>query len=138
MSVKYNVVERGNPSDAGAPKKYYPSIVSSGRKNMRQIAMRITEISTVSSTDTMAVIEAFLNVIPQELAAGNIVELGDFGSFWLKTTTEGAETAEAVRANQIKTVLPRFMPGKEFKKVLDTMEFSKAATTTPPPAEPAP
>jgi predicted histone-like DNA-binding protein len=138
MTVKYTVVERGNPSDASAPKKFYPSISSSGRKSMRQLSGRIAEISTVSSTDTMAVIEAFLSVIPQELAAGNIVELGDFGSFWLKTTAEGAETAEAVRASQIKTVLPRFMPGKEFKKVLNTVEFSKAANTTPPPAEPTP
>ena len=31
MSVKFNVVERGNPSNREAPKKFYPSIQSSGR-----------------------------------------------------------------------------------------------------------
>ncbi len=126
MTVKYNVVERGNPSDREAPKKFYPSIASSGRKTLRQIAGRITEISTVSTADTMAVLEALLTVIPQELASGNIVELGDFGNFWLKTTSEGAATAEEVRATQIGGVLPRFNPGKEFKKVLDVIEFHKA------------
>ena len=30
MSVKYNVIERGHPSDQTAPKKYYPSAVASG------------------------------------------------------------------------------------------------------------
>ena len=125
MSVKYNVVERGNPSDREAPKKYYASVVSSGRKTMRQIAGRITQISTVSSTDTMAVIEAFLNVIPEELAAGNVVELGDFGSFWMKANSEGSEIAEDVRASNITNLLPRFNPGKEFKKVLATVEFEK-------------
>lgn len=69
MTVKFNVVERGNPADAGAPKKFYPSVVSTGRKTLRQIATRITQISTVSSTDTLAVLEALLNVIPEELAA---------------------------------------------------------------------
>ena len=126
MSVKYSVVERGNPSNLQAPKKFYPSISSSGRKSLRQLAGRISEISTVSSADTMAVLEALLTVIPQELAAGNIVELGDFGNFWLKANADGADTAEAVRANQITTLLPRFNAGKEFKKVLASIEFEKA------------
>ena len=126
MTVKFNVVERGNPSNLTAPKKFYPSIESSGRKTMRQLAGQISQISTVSSTDTMAVLEALLTVIPQELAAGNIVELGDFGNFWLKANSDGADTAEAVRSSQITTLLPRFNAGKEFKKVLATIEFQKA------------
>jgi len=126
MTVKYNTVQRGNPSNAEAPKKFYPSIESSGRKTLRQMAERIAQISTVSSTDTMAVLEALLTTIPQELAAGNIVELGDFGNFWLRGDSEGTETAADVRASSIKGVLPRFNAGKEFKKVLDVIEFEKA------------
>jgi len=125
MTVKFNVVERGNPSNPAAPKKFYPSIKSSGRKTLRQMAERISQISTVSSTDTMAVLEALLTTIPQELAAGNIVELGDFGNFWLKSNSEGSDVAEAVRANSINTILPRFIPGKEFKKILNSIEFEK-------------
>lgn len=126
MTVKFNVVERGNPSNLEAPKKFYPSIESSGRKTLRQLAGTISQMSTVSSADTMAVLEALLTTIPQELASGNIVEMGDFGNFWLRTSSEGAETAAEVRADQIKGILPRFNPGKEFKKVLDTIEFEKA------------
>lgn len=126
MSVKYNVVERGNPSNREAPKKYYPSIASSGRKTLRQIAAQISQISTVSSADTMAVLEALLTVIPQELVAGNVVELGDFGNFWLKANSEGVDTPDTVRATQISTILPRFNAGKEFKKVLASIEFEKA------------
>ncbi|MCG3146002.1 MAG: hypothetical protein HONDAALG_03798 [Gammaproteobacteria bacterium] len=126
MTVKYNVVERGNPSNPAAPKKFYPSIESSGRKTLRQMAERISQISTISTADTMAVLEALLTTIPDELAAGNIVELGDFGNFWLRSDSEGADTAEAVRASQINSVLPRFNPGKEFKKVLEAIEFEKA------------
>jgi predicted histone-like DNA-binding protein len=126
MTVKYNVVERGNPSNPAAPKKFYPSIESSGRKTLRQMAERIAEISTVSSADTMAVLEALLTTIPDELAAGNIVELGDFGNFWLRNEADGMDTADAVRASNITNILPRFNAGKEFKKVLDTIEFEKA------------
>jgi predicted histone-like DNA-binding protein len=135
MTVKYNVVERGNPANREAPKKFYPSIASTGRKTLRQLAGRISEISTVSSTDTMAVLEALLKTIPQELADGNVVELGDFGNFWLKITSEGVETADAVRATQINTLLPRFNAGKEFKKVLATVEYEKGSLVSAPPVE---
>ena len=126
MTVKFNVVERGNPANAEAPKKFYPSLQSSGRMSLRELAREIGSISTVSSTDTLAVLEALLTIIPKELSKGNIVELGDFGSFWLRSEAEGADTAEAVRGNQITKVLPRFNPSKEFKKVLEAIEFEKA------------
>lgn len=126
MSVKYNVIERGNPIKPTEPKKFYPSIVSSGRVTLRQLAQEIARVSTVSTADTMAVLEALLTTIPAELAKGNIVELGDFGNFWLKGNATGTATAETVRATQIGKILPRFNPGKEFKKVIDTIEFEKA------------
>lgn len=131
MTVKFNVVERGNPSNQEAPKKFYASVISTGRKTMRQMAGRISEMSTVSPADTAAVIEAFLMVLPQELAAGNVVELGDFGNFWLKANSEGSETAEEVRASNITNLLPRFNPGKEFKKVLATVDFEKGTLVSP-------
>jgi len=126
MTVKFNVVERGNPGNPEAPKKFYPSVTSSGRVTLRELAKEISRISTVSSVDTLAVLEALLTLIPEELQRGNVVELGDFGNFWLKNNSEGADTAEAVTAAQITNLLPRFNPGKEFKKVLDAIEFEKA------------
>lgn len=125
MSIKFNVVERGNPADREAPKKFYPSIQSSGRMTLRQLAEQASQMSTLSSTDIMAAIETFLTIVPRELAKGNIVELGDFGNFWLKSTSEGVETADNVRSNQITGILPRFNPGKEFRRVLDVAEFEK-------------
>src|SRR5215510_4994164 len=125
MSVKYNIVERGNPSNPEAPKKFYPSIQSSGRLTLRELAEQASDRSTLTAADIMAAIESFLAIVPKERAKGNIVELGDFGSFWLKTNTEGVDTAEEVRSDQISTVLPRFNPGKQFKRTLDTIEFSK-------------
>ena len=126
MSVKFNVVERGRPADPQAPKKFYPSIVCSGRVKLRQLAQEIARVSTVSSADTMAVIEALLIIIPNELANGNIVELGDFGSFWLQSKAEGSDTPDDVDGDQITRILPRFIPGKEFKQVLDTVEYERA------------
>ena len=125
MSIKFNVVERGNPADREAPKKFYPSIQSSGRMTLRELAEQASQMSTLSTTDMMAAIESFLTIVPRELSKGNIVELGDFGNFWLRSSAEGAEAATEVRGNQIIGILPRFNPGKEFKRVLDSAEFEK-------------
>jgi len=125
MSVKFNVIERPNPQDREAPKKYYPSIQASGRMSLRQLSKRISQMCTVSSPDTLAVLESMLTIIPEELANGNIVELGDFGSFWLRNTAEGAEEMDKVSANQVTNLLPRFKPGKEFKKALIAVDFEK-------------
>ncbi len=135
MSVKFNVVERGNPSNREAPKKFYPSIQSSGRVTTREVAEMAAQRSTLSKMDMMAAIESFLEIIPEQLAKGNIVELGEFGSFWLRVEAEGAESAEAVNATQITAVKPRFNPGKLFKKMLDAIEFVKGAHVTTPPVE---
>ncbi len=91
MSATYNVIARGNPGDANAPKKYYPSFKSNGRVTLRQLPKQIAEISTVSSVDTMAVLEALLTIIPREIAAGNIIQLGEFGSFTRSQTKFGSE-----------------------------------------------
>lgn len=129
MTVKFNIVERGNPSNREAPKKFYPSIQSTGRVTTREMVEMAAQRSTMSSIDMMAAIETFLAIIPEQLAKGNIVELGEFGSFWLKTTSEGAETAEDVRASQITSIMPRFMPGKLFKRILDGIEYVRGVVT---------
>jgi predicted histone-like DNA-binding protein len=125
MSVKFNIVQRGNPINREAPKKFYASIQASGRLSLRQLAAIAADRSTLTEADFMAAVESFLAIIPRELAKGNIVELGDFGSFWLRATSDGAETAEEVRSDQISGVLPRFNPGRVFKDVLEKIKFSK-------------
>jgi len=125
MSVKFKVMERSRPGHPEVPKKYYPSIHSTGRVTMRRLAAEANHISTLSNPDMMATIEAFLTLIPDHWAQREIVELGDFGSFWLRFSAEDADTPAAVRGDQITTLIPRFMPGKEFKRARDAVKFEK-------------
>jgi predicted histone-like DNA-binding protein len=126
MTVKFNVIERGKPGDLTAPKKFYPSVISTGKIHQRALARQVAEISTVSPADVAGTVEALLSQIPRELANGNIVDLGDFGSFRVRIQTEGSDTTEEATANKIKRVSVRFIPGKEFQQVLNTIEFQKA------------
>ncbi|MEI6062269.1 MAG: HU family DNA-binding protein [Bacteroidota bacterium] len=125
MAVNFKAVPKKNPSKQDDPPKYYAQVVSSGEMSMRQVAKQISAISTVSTTDTVAVIEAFLEVVPQTLADGKIVRLGDFGSFSLTLSSEGVADAASLGAKDITRVNVKFRPGKEFAKVIDTIEFTK-------------
>ena len=125
MSVRFSAVARKNPRNLEAPPRYYPQVKSRGKTNLRQLSEHIADISTVSSVDTLAVLEALLMVIPQELAEGNVVQLGDFGSFSLRTQSRGSDTPDEVTAQNIVKRLVTFWPGKRFKQVLDAIIFEK-------------
>ena len=125
MSVDYRVVGRKKPNDTSAPKKFYTSAKSNGKVGLRQLSNQISNISTVSSIDTMAVLEAMVQVIPENIADGKVVALGDFGNFRLTLQSEGAAKAVEVNASNIKGNKLRFLPGKEIKKVLNNIDYKK-------------
>jgi len=125
MSVKFNVVARGKPGDKVTPKKFYPSVVASGKMDQNEVAKLAAQMSTVSPADTAAVIENFLAIITSEIARGNIVQLGDFGSFWIRVAADGRATEADVHADSVTNILPRFSPRKRFQQALDAIEFEK-------------
>ncbi len=125
MSVKFSVTPRKDPRDQNSQPKYYATVRSNGRVDTHGIAKDINKMSTVSSVDTTAVLEAFMNVVPDQLADGKIVELGDFGTFRVSVSSEGAEQPDAVTTRSITDVRILFQPGKRFKKLINSTEFEK-------------
>lgn len=125
MTIKYNTVGRGNPARPGSGKRFYPSIQSTRRVTLRDLVEEVSERSSLTSADMMAAFESLLLIIPHELTKGNIVELGDFGNFWLRSTSEGVETARQVSGDQITSLIPRFNASKRFKRVLRSVKFEK-------------
>jgi len=119
------LIQPPKPGDPSAPRKHYAIAKSSGDVKLRQLSKRIAEISTVSSIDTLAVLESLLSVIPEYLLDGKIVRLGDFGSFRLTLSSEGTETAEIFSKDKIKSVNLNFRPGKQIGNALKTVEYEK-------------
>lgn len=125
MSVNYKSVPKKNPGNQTAPAKYYAQVVSSGDMTLRQVAQQIALISTVSTADTLAVLENFLQVVPTALAEGKIVRLGDFGSYSLTVKSDGAASDSELSVNQIKKTTVKFRPGKIFMKTINDIDFKK-------------
>lgn len=125
MSIKYKTIERGNPGDPTKPKKFYAQAVSDGEISLKELAKRASQISTVSYTDTLAVITALMEVIPDVLADGKTVRLGELGSLYISNKSDGSDTADKVNANNIKGAKVDFRPGTDFKKLAKILEWVK-------------
>ena len=125
MPIKYHVMLRHNPRDPEAPKRYYPVVRSSGRTTQRNLAQKGARMSTLSAADLAAGLEVLLELIPEEVMEGNIVDVGDFSSFRLSANTTGSDTLEEVKSYNIKSVNVRFTPGKAFKDAMNRATFEK-------------
>ena len=125
MAARYKVIEKVNPRDPQAQRKFYPSLQSGGRSSLRTLAMEAADRSSMSEADTYASMANMWNIIPRHLAEGKIVDLDDFGIFKLAITTEGADTPETVTSRNIKKISVRFTPGPAFMEILNRVQFEK-------------
>lgn len=127
MPVQYTLSEKGNPADQTAPKKFYANAKSTGEVTFRSLSKEIAAGSTtVSDTDVLAVLNDLSKVLSRHLAEGRIVRFGDFGSFSITLSSEGAETADKFNASMIKNAKIAFRPGIDLKETLAVMKFEKA------------
>ncbi len=126
MAVKYTLVEKGNPSNPTAPKKWYASARADGELSFRELSKEIAQGSTtVSDTDVMAVLNDLIKVLGRNLENGKIVRFGDFGSFQISISSEGADTEKEFHPKLIKSAKINFRPGKDLKDVTKTVTFEK-------------
>jgi len=125
MTLKYRLIQRVNPRLPNEPRKFYAKSLNRGDVKLRQLAQEIADISTLSTADTMAVIESLIQFIPKHITQGQTVRLGDFGSFYIGIRSDGVETEHEFNANMIRDLKIYFRPAKELKKALNDTEFEK-------------
>jgi predicted histone-like DNA-binding protein len=125
--IEYKIINKVNPQDVSAVQKFYAVKQSQETLTLRDFGKRISRESTVSMMDTMAVLEGLLQIIPDEIANGKIIKLGDFGTFRTTLSVEGAATEEEFSTTNIKKLNVRFRPTREFVKLLSNVEYSRVS-----------
>jgi predicted histone-like DNA-binding protein len=121
--IQYKLKEQVDPRDVNAARTFLPVKQKQETLTLRDFARRISRESTVSSMDAMAVLEGLLQIIPDEIANGKIIKLGDFGTFRSTISSEPAVSIEAFHVSKIKGLNVRFRPAKEFTKQISTIDF---------------
>jgi len=123
--MKYKLIERGNPGDITAPKKWYASPVKTGTVTQKSLAKEISSRSSLTSGDVANVVQNLLDLLPTKLIEGNSVQLGDFGTFRISFSSEGAETTGEFTTDKIKGLKILFTPGTDFKKEFSSIKFEQ-------------
>ena len=126
MAQKYVVVERRNPLKPQEPAKFYAMARSNRKVDTDEIISRISERSSFSIGELKGCITEFLLEMKNQLALGNIVLLGDMGSFRITIATSNAtETAEKFKAATcIKISRVRFHPGAMLTDMCKAMKYT--------------
>ena len=126
MTIKFKVIERGEPGVAGGgEKKFYASNMVNGNSDIEELTESIEKISTVSGADIRAVLYALTDVVPTMLADGKSVKLGEIGNFRVSISSEGKSSADEVNANCVKKSKIIFTPGKKLKNMLGNLKYQK-------------
>ena len=124
-NVTYSVSPRINPRDKEAAPKFYGHVQASGDIDIREMSERIQATCTVHKSDVFAVLVALEDVITEALKSGEIVRLGDLGTFQIGISSKGAVTEEDYDASLIKKARINFRPGSAIVGVLDNLTFAK-------------
>ena len=126
MPVKYSLSEKGNPGNPAAPKKFYANARANGEVTFRSLSKEIAGGSTtVSDTDVLAVLNDLTKALSKHLADGKIVRFGDFGSFQISISSEGADIEDKFSAAMIKGSKILFRPGLDLRDTLATLKYEK-------------
>ena len=134
-SVTYSVSPRVNPRDKDAAPKYYAQAQARGDVNIRKMAARIQSTCTVTKADVYAVLVALEDVIVEALQNGEIVRLGELGTFQLSLSGKGAATEEDFDTSLIKKARINFRPGLTLADMLGSLSFSKVGIKYPKEAD---
>ena len=134
-SVTYSVVPRINPRDKEAAPKFYAQAQARGDVNNREMATRIQGTCTVTKADVYAVLVALEDVIVEALQNGEIVRLGELGTFQVGLSGKGAVTSEDYDTSLIRKARINFRPGLTLAGMLSSLSFSKVAIKYPKEAD---
>ncbi|MBN2092900.1 DNA-binding protein [candidate division KSB1 bacterium] len=126
MSLKYHLIQLGNPAKTEVPKKYYAKAIHTDEVNLRELANELSRISSLSIGDVYSVMWLLADTIPRLVGDGKIVRLGDLGSFFAEIESNGAEAAADFHPNLIRKIKLQFRAGKELKKGLAQIDVEKA------------
>lgn len=126
MALKIKAVTRRNPRLPEEPSKFYASAVHGQKIELDDLATSVAERCSLRRADVHGVLVALMDIVPNELLDGNIVSLGNLGSFYVNVISDGVNLEEECGVNQIAGTRIQFRPGKKLKKQMRLIDFSYA------------
>lgn len=76
MPLFYNKVQRANPMDKDAPKKWYPVLKSVGMMEVQEVARQISDETTLNPKEAEMALAQLEKVLVSALLNGQTVSIG--------------------------------------------------------------
>ena len=117
MSVIYKVITRPtDPRVPNSPKRYYPHLITLGQSvNLKYIAQKMQDRSSLSVGDIKSVIQNFVEKMKEQLLEGKSINIEGLGVFMLTARSKGAELAKDINAKSVDSVRIFFQANKELR-----------------------
>lgn len=126
MALKFRKVQRKVLSGVDKDKmKTYAVAKSSNYCDMDKLCELISSRSAMSSADVKAILDSLNWAMGLELRSGNIVQVGEFGSFRFSVRSRGTDTEDDFNASMIKKARIIFAPGSSLRWASQITKFEE-------------
>lgn len=116
-------VQRRNPLDEDAPLKWYPVQYTTKLVDETEVAELVADETTLNPMEALMAIRQLRKIVQRLLLDGKSVKLGNWGTFNVTLNTVGADTKEALTANNVKRVNINFQAGDDLKNAMQKADF---------------
>lgn len=126
MSIKYNIIQRGEPGvPGGGTKKFYLTTKRDRLIDLNELTDEVTALSTVNGADVSAVLYGLVEIVIKMIKQGHTVELGKLGFLRASISSSGSDTEEEATPANIRATRVIYRPGGKIKEMLNSLKFTK-------------
>lgn len=124
MSILYSLSKKS----VGGEMLYFANTRSNEVVDMNALCSKIARHCTLKKPILQAAVAALSEALKEELAMGNIVDLGEIGRFRVSCGSKGVKSPENFNGNKcMKDAKIVFRPGKELKRMLMMLQYKRVA-----------
>ena len=139
MSVIYKVITRpADPRVPNSPKRFYPHLITLGQSvNLRYLAEKMKDRSSLSVGDIKSVIQNFVDKMKEQLLEGKSVNIEGLGVFMLAARSKSVESIRIFfQANKELRVTKTATRADEKLDLISLDEYLKKISVTVAPEDP--
>lgn len=127
MSVKFSIAKMKNPQKPEEAAKFFAKAQARETVDINKIADELAYATSLTDGDILNVIRGLIRKVKEHMADGDIVSLGEFGTFQIQLSSNGAVKEEDFIAANITKARIQFRPGELLREVtnLKTLKFEK-------------
>lgn len=108
------------------PTMYKIAQIGMPKVTFKKLLKEVAHSENVNETQVTAVVVALLNRLQHYLELGMLVSLDSFGSFKVKIRSKVTRSLEDADASTLTRKVIQFIPGKEFRDMLDELNVTSA------------